>query len=256
MEIKMDPNPYKLDKVDGCAALTRKNAAFVEGIVNLDSNYAKDLAITPPDKKFDLKEHSQKSGGLYCGSTAYWFNEMIKPNSDFRTCVLGAVVAMDRTNSTHLESAINGRQIMRDIICNNCKDVSDLIKMLEVPFKASDKNHLISLLTKGIPDKKGGERCNLSFATKFCAYASIFLKAKIEYSKYDNVVSSVLPTYVKLYLNEKRKRKDYDKNGSYQHHLDVYELYFNDIGRILDKVKDQKINRDDFDHILWYSNKG
>ena len=47
------PDPYALDYVDGrpdkLPALTRKNADFLEAVVRLDSNYAKDLEIIVED---------------------------------------------------------------------------------------------------------------------------------------------------------------------------------------------------------------
>lgn len=98
---------YIADQNDRIPALTRKNADFIEAVVRLDSNYANDLAITGPDRDYDPEKYAENSNGMYCGSTAYWFEQM-KQNNDFKRNVLGAVIAIDRTNSTHLEACING----------------------------------------------------------------------------------------------------------------------------------------------------
>ena len=134
VKITSNENPYVLDYVAGrtdkLPALTRKNADFIEAVVHLDSNYAKDLEINPPSDGCDPELNVEASNGKYCGSTAYWFNEMKKTNCDFKKCVLGAVIAIDSTNSTHLEAAISGRKSMRDVICRNCKDWHGLVEML------------------------------------------------------------------------------------------------------------------------------
>lgn len=97
-EITSNENPYVLDYVAGrtdkLPALTRKNADFIEAVIHLDSNYAKDLEINPPSNGYDPELNVESSNGKYCGSTAYWFNEMKKPNCDFKKCVLGAVISL------------------------------------------------------------------------------------------------------------------------------------------------------------------
>ncbi len=273
VEITSNENPYVLDyvagRIDKIPALTRKNADFIEAIVHLDSNYAKDLEINPPSDDYDPESNAEASNGKYCGSIAYWFDEMKKPNCNFKKCVLGAVIAIDSTNSTHLEAAVSGRKSMRDVICSNCKDWHDLVEMLNVPFNPSNHNHIISLLTvKTTAKKDGGARYNISFATKFCAYAAIFLESQIKYSKYDNIVSDALPTYVKVYLGEtknaceykinKYQRRKLDDAGNYQYRLKVYAEYENTISRILNELSKDNVylSREEFDHIVWYGLKG
>lgn len=273
VNIISNSNPYVLDYVadrtDKLPALTRKNANFIEAVVHLDSNYAKDLEINPPSEGYDPEVNAESSNSKYCGSTAYWFEEMKKPNCNFRECVLGAVIAIDSTNSTHLEAAILGRKSMRDVICMNCEDWHGLVEMLNVPFNPTNHNHIISLLTvKTIAKKDGGARYNISFATKFCAYAALFLDAQIKYSKYDNIVSDALPTYVKVYLGETKNAREYkineyqrrnlDDDGNYQYRLDVYAKYENAISRILNELREDGIylTREEFDHVVWYGLKG
>ncbi len=273
VEITSNENPYVLDYVAGrtdkLPALTRKNADFIEAVVRLDSNYAKNLEINHPSGGYDPESNAEASNGKYCGSTAYWFNEMKKPNCDFKKCVLGAVIAIDSTNSTHLEAAFSGRKLMRDAICSKCKDWHGLVEMLNVKFNPSDPDHIISLLTVRTPAKKGGgARYNISFATKFCAYAAIYLNSQIKYSKYDNIVSDALPIYAEVYLNETKNAREYkingyqtrnlDDKGNYQYRLDVYEKYALTISKILDELRADKINltKEEFDHIIWYGLKG
>lgn len=134
VEIITNINPYVLDYVSGrtdkLPASTRKNADFIEAVVHLDSNYAKDLEVNPPSEGYDPEVNAESSNGKYCGSTAYWFEEMKTLNCDFRKCVLGAVIAIDSTNSTHLEAAILGRKSMRDVICRYYSSWQGLVEML------------------------------------------------------------------------------------------------------------------------------
>lgn len=264
-------NPYVLDYVDNeykLPALTLKNAKFIEAVVHLDSNYAKDLEVNVPSENYDPEVNAESSQGMYCGSTAYWFNEMKKDNCNFRKCVLGAIIAIDSTNSTHLEAAYSGRKIMRDIICKKCSSYHDLLNMLNIPFDSSNHEHLISLLTKKTIAKKDNvPRYNLSFATKFCAYASIFLNANIKYSKYDNIVSDALPKYVKVYLNKivnarefkinSYQRKNLTDEEKYQYRLDVFEKYSRAINEIIESlvIENIFISREELDHIIWYGLK-
>lgn len=269
-------NPYALDYAVGCGlkipALTRKNADFLKAVVGLDSNYNRDGDVkSVPNKGFNPFENPSKSDGKYCGSAAYWFNQM-KKGDDFEKCLLGAIIAIDRTNSTHLESAINGRMKIKDAITNRCKNVRDLKKELIKDFRKDPKQHLIGLMSvemdcKG-KKKAGITRSNLSFASKFCTYASLYLKIKaFEYSKYDNVVASHLGDYIKLYLNDKKthkyeyrydsylKNKSEDKMG---YILGIYSCYYDLIGKIINHLKQKgvTISRDEFDRIVWYGFKG
>lgn len=270
--IEKNKDPYILDYAIGgglmIPALTRKNANFIEAVVGLDSNYNRDADINAaPDKGFDPFENVSSSDGKYCGSSAYWFHKM-EDGGNFEECLLGAIISMDRTNSTHLESAVNGRTEIKKIIMSVCKNVSDLKNELNKDFTKNPKKHLIGLMSVEMAaKKKETTRSNLSFASKFCAYASICLKAQSEYSKYDNVVASHLGDYIKLYLKDtttKPKEYKYDsirKNKSedgLQYTVNVYIRYYQLIGKIIDNLKDEgiEINRNEFDHIVWYGFKG
>ena len=265
--------PYVLDyKVYNdlkIPALTRKNADFVEAVVGLDSNYNRDADVNAkPDDDFDVFQNTSSSSGKYCGSSAYWFYKM-EHGGNFEECLLGAIISIDRTNSTHLESGVDGRRVIKDIILKKCKNVEKLKKELNKDFQTNPKEHLIGIMSVDLPaKKKGTNRSNLSFASKFCSYASICLNTQIEYSKYDNVVASHLKEYVEAYLNRSDIKNcefkyDSDRKNKSQDRLhyvtNVYIRYYQLIGEIIDCLKQQhnvSISRNEFDHIVWYGFKG
>ena len=109
-------NPYELEYEDKIQipALTRKNADFIKGIIKW--TYRK----KNPSKGFDPENHYASKKKESCGTAEYWFEEMTKPNANFKKCVLGAIIAIDTTNKTHLEASNNGSKIMRDRICRKC----------------------------------------------------------------------------------------------------------------------------------------
>lgn len=271
-DIDTSDDPYALDyAIKGdlrIPALTRKNARFIEAVVGLDSNYNRDADIySEPDKGFDVFANVSSSDNKYCGSSAYWFNKMVN-GGNFEECLLGAIISIDRTNSTHLESAIDGRTKMKNIIMRKCHNVKELKEELNKDFRVDPKNHLIGLMCQELPAKgKESTRSNLSFASKFCAYASLNFKSSIEYSKYDNVVTSHLGKYIDVYLKDsyyaykykyssERKRNSEDK---LQYMTDIYCTYYKIIGDIIAYLKDEKginIDRNEFDHIVWYGFKG
>lgn len=273
LRIDSEKSPYILDTIHGevIPALTRKNADFIEAVVHLDSNYGMDDDIdSKPDKKFDPFTHVSQSKGLYCGSSAYWFNEM-KNGGDYKKCLLGAIISIDRTNSTHLEATKDGRMEMFKIISGASKDVNELQNELNKPFDSNPKHHLIGLMSIDLPAKgKNGERSNLSFASKFCSYASAFLGCRNQYSKYDNVVSEHLKDYVYHYLGEKIKKnkvqysslikKQYstaDERLNYV--LSIYSTYVGYIDAIIERLRSDygtNISKDELDHIIWYGFKG
>ena len=269
--IETNNDPYILDYAIyhemRIPALTRKNANFIEAVVGLDSNYNRDSDIeAAPDCGFNPINNVSSSNGKYCGSAAYWFHKM-ENGGDFKECLLGAIISIDRTNSTHLEAAVDGRIKIRDIILNLCQNVSELKRELNKDFSSNPKKHLIGLMSVEMPAKGRGNRSNLSFASKFCSYASIYLRTELEYSKYDNVVASHLGKYISAYLKKEtvdpadyrydsgRKNKSADR---LQYTVNIYINYYQLIGCIISSLKEQNvnINRNEFDHIVWYGFKG
>ncbi len=272
LHLTASENPYELDVLKDNSgfwipALTRKNADFVEAIVRLDSNYGRDLDIdSKPDKKFKVDTHYHNSKGLYCGSTAFWFNAMNSGKRGYEECLLGAIIAIDRTNSTRLES-VGGRKQMKDIVLEKCPDIIKLKRELEKEFNVDPEGHLIGHMSREISaENKSVNRSNLSFASKFCAYASKYLKCGKEYSKYDNVVASRLDEYISYYLKKSvkvsdikyssQKKKKYKKDEEkLRYVLGIYREYSSYIREIVDSLEFD-MSLEEMDHIIWYACKG
>ncbi len=257
-DYKRDEHPYVLDYIDlengnKILALTKKNSEFIEAVLKLDSNYSKESKITPPNEKKQ-----------YVGSATHWFEQM-KNGGDFATCLLEAISAIDRSNSTHLEASINGREEARRRILEKYKSVEDFKAALEK--SVVDKDHIIGIITAPMLATKG-KRYNLSFATKLCAYAAESLDLSIRYPKYDNVVATTLPIYAKCYIpkweeynyiitdSDKRRCKK-DESKLLELRLEKYRQYRECLERIKESIKDDsELSLKEIDHIIWYSNKG
>ena len=253
--------PYILDRFldPHCLpALTAKNAKFIEGIIALDSNYAGDYDENkkPEEDDFD-PEAEPNNPGSHCGSVAYWFHQMKQGQYTFSQCILGAVIAIDLTNSTRLGATINGRIQMRDIIYQTCKDLESLKMELEKPFTIETmEEHLIAKLSVPLAAKnKASERCNLSFATKFCSYAAHCLGLGDIYSKYDSVVSKKLPDYLEVYGLDDYSKPFSTDGKKHKEKLKVYLQYSEAIEKLIEQVNIPEINRETLDHIIWYANK-
>ena len=267
VHISRSKDPYSMDMVIGfeIAALTRKNSKFIEAVLKLDSNYKKESQAVKPDDKYDLRKNASNANGLYCGSTKFWFNEMTNHHSDYsyEDCVLGAVISIDRSNSTHLETTKNGRKKMAQRIIKRCPDIKTMINCLSTPFESTDDNHIIAcMVKKGFKSiKDGSDMYYLSFASKFCSYASTFLGLTIDYSKYDDVVARALPIYYQAYCGKIVKKTEFKVDNTvsdkYHNRLNVYKKYSETITQIINAVdKGNRLNRDEFDHIIWYGMKG
>jgi hypothetical protein len=274
----LSKNPYELDVITGgtinkLTALTEKNSDFIEAVVKLDSNYKKEAGSYPPDQGFDPETMADDANGLYHGSSSYWFNMMRESHTDedFKKAVLGAVIAIDASNSTHLSSGQDGRKEMGKRICDSCHfDLDTLKALLNRPFDPKDQSHLINRLNEpilAIKTKKDGSatyRFNISFVSKFCSYASSYFGTQFEYPKYDNVVSDWLGRYALAYLGKRTPEAFFKMpNGNLNKdkkeiESQIYRRYWDFIKEILEKVnigpKEKPFER--FDHIVWYANKG
>ena len=250
-------------------SLTHENVVMVEALICMDSAYLKssDRNAAPVHKR---------NGGLkYGGSIAYWMSKLsnnYKTNcneSEFKKLINGAVDAVDRETSTHLNSDGIGRKITKERIINYGA------KNLYTTLKSKDENkyNLFRELASLTIENDGG-RCNVSFATKFCHYASYYLfegeEQQDNFSIYDSVVMSVLLEYAQHWqvnMNDtifNGNENDYKRNGykavnDYKHNPDgvcqFYKDYSAVIGEIIKKSGDQ-ISRNGFDHLLWYYHKG
>ena len=234
---EVDLNGIKL------AALTRDNVAIVEAMIRNDSAYIRssDKTAKPVfDKKGNIK---------YGGSSAYWMsqlrNVLIKnklSDYSYKDLIRYAVEAVDRENSTHLNSDNCGREEISERIYK-LKRQEFLACLKDPSYKNMKLIRLISRRTSA-PERA---RENLSFASKFCHYACFYIfegtKYQDNYSIYDNILKSVLPKYLDYYSIE----KDYDLNeyGDYRKAIDDIRA-----------ASGVEISRNGFDHLLWYYHKG
>ena len=225
------------------AALTRDNVAIVEAMIRNDSAY-----IRSSDKT--AKPVFDKNGNIkYGGSSAYWMNQLRnvliknKPSDySYKDLIRHAVEAVDRENSTHLNSDNCGREEISERIYR-LKRQEFLACLKDPSYKNMKLIRLISRRTSA-PERA---RENLSFASKFCHYACFNIyegtKYQDNYSIYDNILKSVLPWYLDYFSIE----EDYD--------LKEYVDYRKAIDDIR-SASGVEISRNGFDHLLWYYHKG
>lgn len=231
--------------------LTRRNVALAEAMIAHDSKYARSGNRTAGPAK------------NYKGSTAYWMTQLYNYLQSFygkkvsatvtvvKDTVTKAVEAVDRENSTHLNADGVGRKeltkrIMDTILYNN---LFDILRDRKKGFKFIED--LAELTHPTSP--KHSPRSNYSFATKFCHYACFyFFEGKEEqdnYSKYDKVMAEALPMYLEAAGIKKANgslytEKDYNTVANYSLYSDL-----------IDQLRDNRISRCGFDHLLWYYHK-
>lgn len=236
---EMNDFVYKNKKVK-LAALTEDNVAIVEAMIRNDSAYIKssDINARPSDN------------GKYGGSTAYWMtklkeylNSKVQNEDDYKKIIENAVNAVDRENSTHINSDKCGRKEISERIIK--MDKNDLLKSLQDPLY---KNMLLfNEIAKKTSAPKNA-RVNVSFGSKFCHYACYYLfdgqDYQDNYSIYDYIVRTVLPWYLAYYKIEEK----YD--------LKKYDEYRMAVDKIRERSSCTPISRNGFDHLLWYFHKG
>ncbi len=218
--------------------LSKGNVARVEAMIHFNSSYT---------KTFD-KNAVDSSAHYFMELNDVLINKKKISNDDYRVLIKNVVKALDRENSTHLNSDRTGIDTMTDRICRIKK--ADLVRYLKNPVETNYKL-LHTLAEKTTPAKKSKNnaklvgRRNPSFASKFCHYACFFLfdgkKEQDNYSIYDSVIRKALPQYMEYY-------KVADRN------LNDYIEYQRTIDEIIKKSK-SGISRNGFDHLLWYCYK-
>lgn len=236
------------------ALLTSDNVAKIEAILSLDSNYKNS---SNPNQKPITKKNSNEY--KYIGSTRYWVEELKKldkndelietpDGNNYEKIIEYLIIAIDKENSTHLNSDNIGRNAVKEFIISEYSSPSLLIRAL----RNIDGDY--TLLNEISIPRKEGEKMHFSFATKFCHYCSIFLfegtDDEDKYSIYDNVLKNALPLYARHYLNESIKIKEYENN--YKRYIDLIDKIRN-AAEIKHRVK---ISRTGFDHLVWYFHKG
>lgn len=287
--LKYENNPYKLDEIIDknnkfiAYALTRKNIDFIESVVLLDSNYKEQYKNEkkPGDnfekfiksneyrKEISKDEKKKRTGKTWFkGNIQYWYKKLeSNSNYTFEQSMYAIVSIVDSLNSTHLESCKNGRYEMTKRIFTEANNNLDGLKTCLI-----NKASLIQSLFKGLPqidDKKEHDRYNISFASKIYFYLyERFIDAK-EYpvSKYDFVVAKNLPIYIDIYLSETMNESEFlinvgnnkkDNDDIFIKKTNKYDKYQEYIGKILSKLKEEEnieVNRNEFDHLVWWTNK-
>ena len=235
-----DGNSTKLVKIN------IRNVALAEAMIRNDSSYIKESLVLSP-------ENSDRKGA-YGGSVKYWVKQIknvIDGNvavdeNGWRNIINKLVVAIDLSNSTHLNSDGVGVKQITDSICKI--DRNRLVEMVKYPQK--DDYKLIKIITEKttVNDGKHHARTNYSFATKFCRALCMTLfdgeEEQDNFSIYDSVVAEAIWHYIR-HFNIKVKKAD----------LKDYAKFINIIDYIIEK-SDKNVSRNGFDHLIWYYYKG
>ena len=218
--------------------LTTDNIARVEAMIMTDSGYAKSGDINAcPTFKMNGEEN-------YSGSTAYWMTRLKKALdsrdfSELRSIVNHAVIAVDKENSTHINSDGVGREQLTDRIMLRAQSLKDILSGVDSGLKFIEE---VAAITTDV-DEEHKARTNLSFASKFAHYACFYLfdendPRRDNFSIYDNVLNKALPIYI----------KKFNLTG---YNPDSYSSYYNCIGKIIEK-SGENLSRNGFDHLIWY----
>jgi len=234
---------YMLETIDHngmkLVAITQDNVARVEAMIQNDAAY-----LNAGNVQFGPNKNGQG------GSTAYWMcklRDYIKGNQEdkkaYRDIIIGAVSAVDRDNSTHLNADGVGREEITRRICKI--PLKKLIEYLKDPH-GTDYELINIIAKKTLAPERSRE--NKSFASKFCHYACFYLFERLpeqdNYSIYDSILKNALPHYAKYYGIDVTKKE-----------LEDYVEYSKTIEKILHKTGN-KISKNGFDHLLWYYFKG
>ena len=214
---------------------------------------------------------------------------------NLKTIIRGMVYAIDRENSTHLSANKDGNKVGRYNVSEKIYDYIEKkgIKTFIDNLVNEGNFGLIGYLA--VPMDLEHENYHYSFATKFCKYVSnAFCKdvdegnekgkdnkeyKRDKYYVYDNVIIHNIEYYIQteeykieeLRFNKKvydKCKDDKEKEKAIEEH---YKKFYNCLEKIREKaiekikkenkkIKNKKeikeeINRDEFDHLIWYSNK-
>ena len=223
--------------------LSRDNVAMAEAMIRNDSAYIRSNNTANGPVKRDDNYHG--------GSTAFWMTklkEVIVENKiteyTYEAIIQGAVEAVDRENSTHLNADTRGREEITKRICGFSHE--ELIKCLQDP---DYKDMLLFNEIARITSAEKRARRNLSFASKFCHFACFYVfndedsEYQDNYSIYDSVLKKVIPLYLKYYNLDVTR----DLNN-YKHYRTAIDDIRNACG--------EEISRNGFDQLLWYYFKG
>ncbi len=236
-KISNNVNPYEFDiDCNGFPALTEKNFLFVKALIENDSNYR------APD---DLSKNYKK---LLKNSFPKTYEE-----------ILLAVKLIDKYDSTHLSS--EGRNFKsynkgREITAQKIKYLTDNDNLeqkllngctgpIHVIANAVNESHY-----KDLGTYEG--KYNISFASKYCAYVSLYALEKDNYCIYDRVLGEILPYYAKMYCNKKISQIHIKSQPEY----DAYKGLIDEIIRSAAEITGYTASYKEFDDLLWYYFKG
>lgn len=237
--LNLTDDPYVFDTDEnGCPVFTQKNILFLSALIKQDSVYNATEDVLHPE---------------YNNTYAAMLKDGLPRDRDK---LIDIVKSIDKINSTHLAS--EGRSGGNKGI-EKAVDKILAINNLELRLKARDDklvNEIAQLENKN----------NFSFATKFCAYVSIFAYGADNYCIYDTVVQEILPYYAFLYT-EYGFYKDYYKINRYKNKQSRveelcrgdYEKYRRLVDRIITGIKTVHgidVPYKVFDLMLWYNFKG
>ena len=181
-----------------------------------------------------------------------------------KTVIKGTVCAIDRENSTHLVAHKSGKKVGRSNVSNKIFNLinKNLEEFKEMLLNENDFS-LVELLT--IPVEKNKENYHYSFAAKFCKYLSLGFETD-KYYIYDNVIINNIDYYIDKYNLDKSKysinKLKFNKKLADKNIQGEIEKQYKDLWNCLEKIrkitnnnKNDKISRNELDHLIWYSNK-
>lgn len=208
---------------NGMLSLTEKNVQLIGSILLIDSNY-KDSFIGAD------------------GSAQQLFKTYgITQNLQELTKI---IEALDKENSTHLPVG-DGIRLTVNTICK--KDD------LEGRLKNGDAD-LVDEIAKAVPG-----RYNVSFASKYCTFASRYVLKEDNYVIYDSVIADAIPYYAYYYLNENYLRRTRSMWPELIKSQNGYDDYRKLIKRIIVAAKEDTgygMSAAEFDSAIWYYYKG
>ena len=279
--------------------LTLANVAKVETMIKNDSAYIRASSPTAGP--------SRKKKKVYSGSTPFWMSLLKQALEDskwtslsrygsefdrektigftFAEIIAGAIVAVDRDNSTHLTGDGVGRieiwnrireigpcelknrlkrrdfKLVGEIMAVTDPGTKDTREQLNTDAREFLKHKWLfdAIQAKSETkkaDKEFKARTNQSFASKFCHYACLYVfkgeNAADNFSIYDTILEKVLPWYWCWFdVGELKKIQ-----GKFN-----YEEY----SAVIDEIRNKNskhnpdgylISRNGLDHLLWYYHKG
>lgn len=280
MNIRYSESPYEFDVDEhGVVTFTKKNLAFLNGILKYDSNY-----------NASFEENNEDKMQTYVGMLQHldFFSLDVIPESDekdelgtTKDMLYKVIESLDKINSTHLSSEGNSKK--DDITTTGKRNrgrAKVAAKIRDIggdKLKTLLKNRDAGLVAM-IADPAVGGKHNFSFATKFCAYVSLYALGEDNYCIYDEIVQSVLPYFVYMYVDKDTFEKKYKdiyrtvKGTKANHYVarnkslvnkykdnDDYAGYralIDDIIKGIERKLGNKLTYAEFDRLVWYYFKG